>query len=316
FFIGADGLWGGMAAQDGDAFWRLTLHGGGNDVDPETVDAEAALRRMFGGDFPHETLNVVPWARREWVADCFQDDGLFLAGDAAHQLSPSGGFGMNTGMGDAIDLGWKLAATIGGWGGPRLLESYEAERRPVALRNVSEAADNFRRYDMDEISHVEQPGAKGDAQRKALGEQFRQTLTRQTVTEGIALGYRYEKSPICVHDAETPPPDDPGIYTPSSRAGGRAPHGWLEDGRSVLDLFGDGFVLLRLGAASPDPGPLVRAAAARDLPLNVETRGEPDLAALYGHALVLVRPDGHVAWRGGEAPGDAAFIIDTVRGAV
>ncbi|MEE8444604.1 MAG: FAD-dependent monooxygenase [Alphaproteobacteria bacterium] len=316
FFIGADGLWGGMAAQDGNAFWRLTLHGGKDYIDPASVDAEAALLRMFGGDFAHETLNVVPWARREWVADRFQQGGLFLAGDAAHQLSPSGGFGMNTGMGDAIDLGWKLAATIAGWGGAGLADSYEGERRPVALRNVGEAADNFRRYEVDEISHIERPGATGDAQRAALGETFRRTLTRQTVTDGIALGYRYEGSPICLPDGDAPPPDDPGIYTPSSHAGCRAPHGWLEDGRSVLDLFGDGFVLLRLGRAPPDPGALVRAAAARRLPLIVETRGEPALAALYGRALVLVRPDGHVAWRGNETPGDALHIIDTVRGAV
>jgi len=316
FFIGVDGLWGGMAAQDGREHWRLTLHGGREFVDPATIDAEAALRRMFGGDFPHETLNVTPWARREWVAGRFQQDGLFLAGDAAHQLSPTGGFGMNTGLGDAFDLGWKLAAAVRGWAGPHLLETYETERRPVALRNVGEAADNFRRYGVDEVSHVEQPGPQGEAQRAALGEQFRRTLTRQTVTDGIALGYRYAGSPLCIGDGTAPPPDDPGVYTPSSCPGGRAPHGWLADGRSALDLFGDGFVLLRFGDGAPDPGPLVRTAKARGVPLSVETRAEPGLAALYERALVLVRPDGHVAWRGDELPDDPAWIIDTVRGAV
>ena len=94
----------------------------------------------MGKDFDFEILSIVPWVRREMVADSYGTKRVFLTGDAAHLNSPTGAFGMNTGMQDSVDLGWKLAAMVQGWGGDRLLASYEIERRPVALRNVEEAS--------------------------------------------------------------------------------------------------------------------------------------------------------------------------------
>jgi 2-polyprenyl-6-methoxyphenol hydroxylase-like FAD-dependent oxidoreductase len=315
FFIGLDGMWGGMTAQDGREHWRLTLHGTKHYVDPKDVDAEACLKRLFGGDFPHELINVVAWARREWVHDRFRRGRLILAGDAVHQNSPTGGFGMNTGVGDAVDLGWKLWAMTAGWGGDNLLASYEPERRPVALRNVGEAAENFRRYTLPDTTDVLDDGPAGQALRERLGRELQESQARMILTDGIALGYRYEGSPIVAPDGTDEPPDPPGVYTPTARPGHRAPHGWLADGRSIIDLFGTGFVLLRLGGRAPSAGAIEAAAKARGVPLETVSVTEPALCDLYERQLVLVRPDGHVAWRGDAEPDDAASLIDRVRGA-
>ena len=317
FFIGPDGMWGGMTAQDGREYWRLTLHGTRHYVDPKTVDADACLRRLYGGPFPYELINVVPWARREWVADRFIDDDarIFLIGDAAHQNSPTGGFGLNTGMGDAIDLGWKLAAAVQGWAGESLLRSYEAERRPVALRNVREAAVNFERYTLPDTALVEDPGPAGAALRERLGDDLVRSQSRMILTDGVALGYRYEGSPIIAADDTAEPPDEPGVYRPTARPGHRAPHFWLADGRSVLDLLGLGIVLLRLGADAPDATSLIEAADARGVPLTAHDVADPAARALYESRLALVRPDGHVAWRADHLPTDPLALIDRVRGA-
>jgi 2-polyprenyl-6-methoxyphenol hydroxylase-like FAD-dependent oxidoreductase len=315
FFIGPDGMWGGMTAQDGREHWRLTLHGTKHYVDPSEIDAEAYLTRLFGGDFPHELINLVAWARREWVHDCFRKGRLIAAGDSAHQNSPTGGFGMNTGLGDADNLGWKLAAMVQGWGGDTLLASYEPERRPVALRNVGEAAENFRRYTLPDTTDVLDEGAKGTALRERLGREIQESQARMILTDGIALGYRYEGSPIVAPDGTAEPPDPPSAYTPTARPGHRAPHGWLADGRSIIDLFGTSFVLLRLGGRAPSTNGIEAAAKAHGVPLDIYSLTEPALCDLYEKPLVLVRPDGHVAWRGDAEPDDAAALIDRVRGA-
>jgi hypothetical protein len=118
-----------------------------------------------------------------------------------------------------------------------------------------------------------------------------------------------------VPDETPPPPDEPETYVPTARPGSRAPHVWLDDGRSTIDLFGRGFVLLRLGPEAPDPSVLARAAAQRKMPLEVVTLREPKVLQRYDRSFVLVRPDGHVAWRGDEMPADATVVVDRVRGA-
>jgi hypothetical protein len=132
---------------------------------------------------------------------------------------------------------------------------------------------------------------------------------------GIELGYRYESSPICVADGTPPPPLDHGLYVPSTWPGTRAPHVWLKDGRSTLDLFGNGFTLLDLAGRGDGGREFTEAAKRVGLPLKVVALEEPEVREVYERAFVLVRPDGHVAWRGDRLPDDAATIIDQVRGA-
>jgi FAD binding domain-containing protein/aromatic ring hydroxylase-like protein len=227
---------------------------------------------------------------------------VFLAGDCAHQNTPTGGYGMNTGMGDAVDLGWKLAAALKGWGGPALLDSYDAERRPVALRNVEEATRNFQLRSFAAIPELMEASAAGEAQRRKLGDEILANTGRELLSDGIAMGYRYEGSPVVCADGSAPPPSSVTEYLQTSFAGARAPHARLRDGRSTLDCFGKSFVLLRLGRDAPAVSPVEQAAERRAVPLATVSLEEPEACAIYERKLVLVRPDGHVAWRGDALP--------------
>ena len=315
FFADAQGIWRTLVQLDGREFWRLGVRGKEYFGNAKSVDVSALITGIVGKPIPHEVVSVLPWVARDLVADKYRAGRAFLAGDAAHQNTPSGGFGLNTGMGDAVDLGWKLAAVIEGWGGERLLDTYDAERRPVAIRNVKQATENFVR-DRKRPSHpaIAEASEEGARARREMGEAIVRGQSRVYLTDGTALGYVYEGSPICWPDGTPAPPDTISEYRPSSRPGARAPHAWLADGRSMLDLFGRGFVLLRLGDA-PASGALEAAFARRNLPLSVvPIRGE-EICALYERRLVLVRPDGHVAWRADEPPADPLALVDRVRGA-
>ncbi len=311
--IDETGCWSEMIAIDGRDLYRLSVY---DDPDGKT-DAEAYLRRLFGGDFPHEILDVTPWERRDYVAERYRVGRAFIAGDAAHQCSPTGGYGMHTGVEEAGNLAWKLAAVIEGWGGAELLESYEKERRPIARRNVTLATQAFRA-----LTTIRPIGAE-EAAAAARGEIGRNVKALRDSIHGFAgsdflkFQYAYEESPVCVPDGTPPPPEGGLEFVPSARPGTRAPHAWLADGRSTLDLFGDGFTLLRLGPAAPEGTSLARAAAEAGVPMTEVALAEAGLAELYEAPLCLVRPDGHVAWRGGSCPDDAAAraIIDRVRGA-
>jgi hypothetical protein len=231
-------------------------------------------------------------------------------------MSPTGGFGMNTGIQDVVDLSWKLAAVIEGWGGEGLLDSYSVERQPVGARNVTEAGGNLRRMlSVPPHPDILDATPQGAAIRERVGREFSETMRREWHTLGIHLGYRYEGSPICCPDGSAAPDDNPRVYLPTARPGHRAPHAWLADGRSTLDLFGRGFALLGFGAAAAQARPLLDAAKQRKLPLSFAAIAEPRVAELYQRRFVLVRPDGHVAWRGDRIPEDALCVIDVVRGA-
>ena len=213
---------------------------------------------------------------------------------------------MNTGVGDAVDVGWKLAAVLQGWGGADLLASYTAERKPIAMINVNEAAEMRASFD-NQTPFSPQIGEDSDEGR-ALREKARAAIMRTRAKEfqhdsaGIELGYRYESSPICVADGTPPPPLDHGLYVPSTWPGTRAPHVWLKDGRSTLDLFGKGFTLLVLSSKPTGISPFTAAAKTIGLPLEVVTLDEPLVRETYERLAVLVRPDGHVAWRGDSVP--------------
>jgi 2-polyprenyl-6-methoxyphenol hydroxylase-like FAD-dependent oxidoreductase len=309
---------GAIAAVDGKELWRLNIR----NVKQEQLDmlnAPEKLRYALGENMPFELLAVRPWTGHCVVAERYQDGRVFLAGDAAHLNWPAGGFGMNTGVGDAVDTGWKLAAVLQGWGGPKLLDSYTLERKPIAMINVNEAAEMRASFDNQTpfSPKIEEDNEEG----KLLREKARAAILRTRAKEfqhdsaGIELGYRYENSPICVSDGTPPPALDHGLYVPSTWPGVRAPHVWLRDGRSTLDLFGKGFTLLVLSSIPTDTTAFSTAAKKIGLPLEVVALDEPLVRETYERSMVLVRPDGHVAWRGDSAPDNPTAIIDHVRGA-
>jgi 2-polyprenyl-6-methoxyphenol hydroxylase-like FAD-dependent oxidoreductase len=315
--LGTEGVWATIVAINGRDQWRMSIVGSAEPRELSLDEIHAAIRRSVGIDFDYEILTILPWVRRELVADRFRNGRGFILGDAAHMMSPTGGFGMNTGLGDAVDLSWKLAAVLEGWGGAALLDTYGIERRPVGARNVAEASRNLRRM----LAPRHNPalldaGEEGARVRQEVGREFSDSMRHEWFTLGMHLGYRYEGSPICWRDGTAAPPDDPKTYVPTARPGHRAPHAWLSDGRSTLDLVGRGFTLLDLGADATDVAALREAAQQCGVPMQAARIDEPHVLALYERRLALVRPDGHVAWRDDRVPAEPARLIDCVRGAL
>lgn len=317
FFVGPEGTWGNWTVIDGQGLWRLTVLGSTQKLDLETFDARAWVRRAIGrDDAPFEIVSLLPWKRSEVTAERFSDRRVFLVGDSAHSMSPTGGMGMNTGACEAVDIGWKLEAMVKGWGGATLMDSYDAERRPIAVRNAASSTENFKAItSAGDCGAILDDTPEGADVRRRVGDGLRAAMkARYWEPSGLQLGYRYEGSPICIPDGTPPTPDEQAQYIQTARPGHRAPHAWMDDGRSTLDLFGRGFALLRFpGSHDVDVDALTHAAAARHVPLTVTAVDTPEIAALYAAPLVLVRPDGHVAWRG-QTVVDAVRIIDTVRG--
>ena len=317
FIVGPTGVWATLNSLNGGDLWRVTLHGGAKEhAAPESIDHKDVLTRIVGTEFPYELISISPWVRRKLVTAAYRHNRVFLAGDCAHQNTPTGGYGMNTGMGDAVDLGWKLAAAAQGWAGANLLDSYDAERRPVALRNVEEATRNFQLRRFPAIPELIKSTAAGEAARERLGEEIVRNTSRELRSDGIAMGYHYDGSPIVCPDASEPPPMSVTEYVQSTFPGARAPHARLDDGRSTLDLFGRSYVMMRLGRGAPDTAPLEDAAKRRGVPLETAVIDDAAACSAYGRKLVLVRPDGHVAWRGDELPADAGAIVARVTGAL
>ena len=294
------GCWGELIAIDGRELWRLTVF---HDPSPD-IDADAYLRKTAGRDFAYEIIDVAAWERRDCVAHAYRRGRVLIAGDAAHQSSPTGGVGMHAGVCEAVNLAWKLEALFDGWGGPRLLDSYESESRPIAEWYVDLSTGTFNAL-------TSLPGGMGMRDTIAADKGI---LRRLALPDQLRAQFCYEDSPICVADG-TKAPQGEARLLPSARPGTRAPHGWIADGRSTLDLFVDGFVLLRFGGPAADVGGLVAAARDRRLPLRVVDIDRPEIARLFERRLVLVRPDGHIAWRDDDPPADPAALIDRVRGA-
>ncbi|MFB0874476.1 MULTISPECIES: FAD-dependent monooxygenase [unclassified Sphingobium] len=313
--FGPEGAWGSMVWVDGDQIWRFSMVGSQEKIDPAHFDIEPEIRRAFGADVKFDILRIMPWRRSQCVAASYRKGRVLLAGDSAHTTSPTGGHGMNTGVADAVDLAWMLDAIQSGWGSDGLLTAYDIERRPVGVRNSASAARNYGNWvDRSGCADVLLDGPEGDACRRRLGERLQSSLQEEWYTLGVELGYRYENSPIIVPDGSLPTPDNPSEYIQTARPGHRAPHVWLADGRSTLDLFGKGFVLLRLRDDAEDPAPLLAAAASAGMPLSLIDLREDAVLAAYERALVLVRPDGQVAWRSDSLPRDPAYLVDIVRG--
>lgn len=279
--------------------------------DAQTADL---IRRATGIDLPYEILSRDEWVASQLIADKYRQGRIFLAGDACHLHPPFGGYGMNMGIADSIDLGWKFAATLQGWGGEGLLASYEPERRQVHRQVVDEAVANHAVLPGQLFQPgVEDDGLEGEAVREAVRQAVLESKPREFRTLGVVLGYCYADSPIIAYAGERPTACDARAYEPSAVPGRLAPHLWLEDGRSLHDLFGSGFTLLVTGAAANAEAERARRdIQSADAPLALVRLDDPRLSELYGASLILIRPDQHVAWRGDTWPGPA--VVQTVLG--
>lgn len=294
-----------------DQWWAVV-----NGVPAEAGQANphALIHGLVGAEIEAEILGTDPWTARMMLVDRYRNGRIFLVGDAAHLNPPWGGHGFNTEIGDAVNIGWKLAAVIDGWGGEGLLSSYEAERRGVAERTIREAAANMSVL-APELSTQEMgdPGLVGEQARRTAAHTILTAKEREFHSLGLVLGYRYDDSPVIVADG-TPPLPESQQYEPTARPGARLPHLWLPDGTSLYDRLGDGLSLLRLGDGA-DVAPFIESAAVRGVPLTVLDLQGQALEKSYGTSLLLVRPDQHVAWRGAPVDRPAAeVIIDRVRG--
>ena len=287
-------------------------------AEPEDDVVRRAVAACCGIEVPVEPIAHAPWtAGVALVAERFADRRVLLAGDAVHLFTPTGGFGMNTGIDDTANLAWKLAATLQGWGGPHLLASYEAERLPIAIRNTGAARLLAKSIgDIRVPAELEEDSPAGAAARQEIGA-YLATFGEEFASIGVQLGARYDGSPIVAGD-DAPPPDDFTVYTPSAVPGGRAPHAWLGAGRglgdSLFDRLGVGFTLLRLGGNAPDATTFAAAARRLKMPFTQLDISDGEIRGLYGRDLVLIRPDQHVAWRGNEVPADVDGLLRRLTG--
>ncbi len=305
-----------LGPMDQHGLWFFMATKLPDDVDPATVDPVELIRRSTGlHDLGIEVVRTDPWSAYSLIADRYADRRVFLAGDACHLHPPFGGFGMNMGIGDAVDLGWKLGAVLNGWGGPSLLDTYEQERRPVHQRVIQEAETNYATVGNQLVRPlIEAPGPEGEAVRREVGDEILRTKWREFRTLGVVLGCHYAGSPIVVPDGQAPPPEHPFDYVPSAVPGCLAPHAWLADGSSLYDHFGPGYTLLVTNGHDTGANALAHAAAARGMPLAVVAPGEGRLLDAYAARFALIRPDQHVAWRGDALPHDAGPLLDRVAG--
>ncbi len=299
-FFDDEGCWAEAIAIDGKELWRLTVF---NDPEPD-LTGHSYLRKLSDGKLEYEILDVSPWERRDFLSKSFREGRVFIAGDTAHEMSPTGGSGMHTGICEAVNLAWKLQAMLEGWGGPNLLDSYQAECRPMGAYYVNLSTTSY-----NAIAAL--PGAEAFSR---MLEKEGELLSTLSPSDFLRAQFCYEDSPICIADG-TPPPEGEARMTQSARPGTRAPHCWIGGGRSIMDLFGYEYVLLRLGAPDADTAALTQAASSRGVPLKVADIDSEQAAAIYERRLVLVRPDGHIAWRGDALPEDPEALIDRLIGA-
>lgn len=279
-------------------------------------DLRRVIDTTLGLPVTYEIIAATPWTLHLLVADRLTVGRVHLAGDAAHLMIPAGGLGLNTGIGDAIDLSWKLAATLAGWGGPQLLASYEIERGAVARRNreasryAAQGQVDWRaavRPDIDEDT----PEGRGTRLAVIRLASVEQRKTHEMV--GTELGYRYETSPIVCQEQGFWPPDVREVYVPTARPGARLPHHWLSDGRPLQDVLGPDFNLLQLDGGHVGTE-LAGAITDRGAAVAVVQLDEPVLAEALRGTSILVRPDLHVSWRGSADPDDPLGIADRVTG--
>ncbi len=296
--IGKDGF-SAIGPMDKDDVWAFMP--GGTKAGETLSNEQAAelIRDRTGLDMPYEVLSADAWTASELIADHYADRRIILAGDACHLHPPAGGYGMNMGVGDGVDLGWKIAATLQGWGGPNLVASYEAERRPVHRAVIDEAMANYAIYVAPPPAEIEDDTPTGAAIRAKAGAGIAASKGREFNTLGTVLGLCYADSPIIVGEHGARREHDSEVYQPEAKPGCLAPHAWLPDGRSLYDLFGSGFTLIVADdAVQSEIDKAIADSRERGISLEVVRPVGVPVRTLYDAGLTLVRPDQYVAWRG------------------
>jgi 2-polyprenyl-6-methoxyphenol hydroxylase-like FAD-dependent oxidoreductase len=291
---------GTMIAQNDRDIWTIQARQDPGTA-PEGIDPGTLLQKFAGAPFDHTVLISNTWTPHLLLAQSYGRQRVFLAGDAVHQYIPTGGYGMNTGIGDAVDLGWKLAATLRGIGGPGLLTSYEHERRPVGLRNRDASARHTKvRIDIMQAYGSDFDGADSvNAERRdAIAARIADFGNAENESWGIEFGYVYYRSPIVAVEQGAEPPSDPVRYVPTTMPGARLPSAFLSDGTALFDRLGPWFTLINFGKSSTDA--FAAAANKAKVPLQILNLDEPALERIYGRDTLLVRPDQHIAWRGSD----------------
>jgi 2-polyprenyl-6-methoxyphenol hydroxylase-like FAD-dependent oxidoreductase len=305
---------GTMIAQNDDDVWTVhvpVLPG----QDATKLDPRDLVVAYAGRSFPFEILVANAWTPHLLVAETYGKGRVLLAGDSAHQFIPTGGYGMNSGVGDAVDLGWKLAATLQGFGGPSLLTSYEVERRPVAVRNRDASGRHMQvRMQIAETygNLLEGDNSEDPVRRAEVGAELAKLGNAENECFGIEHGFIYEGSPIVADGSAAPFPFDPVVYKPTTTPGARLPSTFLKDGTALYDRLGTYFTLIDFRGS--DLSAFVEAAARRQIPLSILQLDEPDLKGVYGQDMLLVRPDHHIAWRGtgSKAPNADAILANAL----
>ena len=306
-----------IGPMDSDDRWFFMPTRLAPDVQVTKENSADLIRRATGIDLPFEVLSIDEWVAHSVIADRYRQGRVFLAGDACHLHPPYGGFGMNMGVSDAVDLGWKLAATLQGWGGKTLLDSYELERRPVHVHVLQESSSNHARVGINLFeAGLEEDTATGKTTRERVGKRINAEKLSEFYTLGTILGDSYTNSPVVQRTPGVAPPRDFLNYVPDSTPGSRAPHAWLHDGTSLFDHFGNGFTLLALPSAPEVALHKASADAHRlGIPFKVLRCDNPAVARLYQCALTLIRPDQHIAWANNTWPDRDEFdVLEMVTG--
>ncbi|KAH6711702.1 hypothetical protein BKA61DRAFT_693571 [Leptodontidium sp. MPI-SDFR-AT-0119] len=310
-------------------------------TDWEAIDAKEAIYRVLGGSAGpvpiqvDEILVKSAWRPNICIAEAYISKSgngrVFLSGDAAHQNIPTGGYGMNTAVGDSFDVGWKIAAVLAGYGGRSLLDSYEAERRPVGIRNIERSGVHHKVH-ADYVSWVTEAGEGVVTARNEGGRALRQRIAQHTLVHdgenkdhGIEFGYRNDSSPVVAHETHPnthpsgPITWNPRNYIPSTQPGVRAPHVYLADGKtSIFTLFGPDYTLVDFSTTRAWAAKFADVAKLHGIPLaTVHLPNERHAAAVWEREAVLVRPDDFVAWRSPidvDASLDVSVVLDIVTG--
>jgi 2-polyprenyl-6-methoxyphenol hydroxylase-like FAD-dependent oxidoreductase len=305
---------GTVFAIDGDEQWLIHNHLHPDEPEFDSIDRDNSIRTILGvdADFEYEVISKEDWVGRRLVANRFRNANVFLAGDAAHIWMPYAGYGMNAGIADALNLSWLLSAHLQGWASESILDAYEAERQ-----SITEQVSQFAMSHAQQMikmkkavpSNIEENSDVGEALRKQVGKDAYDLNVQQFCCAGLNFGYFYESSPIIMKDTEQAPAYSMGSFTESTVPGCRAPHFWLDNGKSLYDDFGDGYTLLKFDRDT-EVSALENAMSAKQVPLRVLSIDAIKIPSSYTNKFVLCRTDQHIVWRGDVLPSDLAKFVN------